>query len=64
MHECFGPGKGAVDDVDVVDFGPTQHESEAYVPLCLQACTEDGDGMDIRAAAKHHDCRERSTESC
>ena len=64
MHECFGPGKGAIDDVDVVDFGPTQHESEAYVPFCLEACTEDGDGMDVGAAAKDHNCRERSTESC
>lgn len=64
MHECFCPGKRAVNDVDVVDFGPTQHESEAYVPFCLQACTEDCDGMDTGAAAKDDGRCERSTESC
>lgn len=37
VHELFGTGKGAVDDVDVVDRGPTEHESEAYVPFRLQA---------------------------
>ena len=54
MHECFRPGERAVDDVDVVDFGPTQHESEAYVPFCLHACAEDRNGMNIGAAVKDH----------
>ena len=54
MHEFFSPGKGAVDDVDMVDLRPTQHESETYVPFCLQACTENCDGMDIGAAAEYH----------
>lgn len=52
MHEFFCSGKRAVDDVDVVNFGPTQHKSEAYVPFCLQACAEDGNGMDIGAAVE------------
>ena len=63
MHELFGTGKGAVDDVDVVDCGPTQHESEAYVPFRLQACTEDGDGVDVGADVEDHGRRERGTES-
>lgn len=54
MHERFCPGERAVDDIDVVDLGPTQHESEAYVPFCLHASAEDRDGMDIGAAVKNH----------
>ena len=64
MHECFGAGEGTVDDVDVVDFGPTQHESEAYVPFCLEACAEDGDGVDVGATIEDYGCCEGSTESC
>lgn len=52
MHELFCSCKRAVDDVNVVNFGPTQHESEAYVPLGLHACAEDCDGMDIGAAVE------------
>lgn len=63
MHEFFGPGKGAVDDIDMMDCGPTQHESEPYVPFRLQACAEDGDGVDIGADVEDEGCRERSTES-
>ena len=63
MHECFRPGKGAVDDVDVMDCVPTQHESETYVPLRLQTCTEDRDGVDMGANVEDHGRGERSTES-
>ena len=49
VHELFGAGEGAVDDVDVVDFGPAQHEGEADVPFCLKASAEDGNRMDVRA---------------
>ena len=64
MHEFFGPDKGTVDEIDMVNLGPPQHESEAYVPFCLQAGTEDRDGMDMGADVEDHGCRERSTESC
>lgn len=64
MHECLRPSKRAVNDVDVVNFGPTQYESETYVPFCLQAGTEDGDRMDIGATVEDDSCCERSTESC
>ena len=63
MHESFSPGKGAVDYIHVMNFGPTQHESEAYVPFCLQTCTEDRDGVDIGAAVEDQGCRERGTKS-
>ena len=52
MHEGFCAGKRSVDDVDMVDFGSTQHKSEAYVPFCLLACAEDRDGMDIGTAVE------------
>ena len=64
MHELFGTGKGAVDDVDVVDCGPTEHESEADVPFRLQACTKHGDGVDVGADVEDDGCGERGTESC
>lgn len=35
MHEFFGPGKRAVDDIDMMNCGPTQQESEPYVPFRL-----------------------------
>ena len=47
-----------------MNFGPTQHESEAYVPFCLHACPEDRNGMDMGAAVKDDGRCERSTESC
>ena len=63
VHELFGAGKGAVDDVDVVDRGPTQHESEADVPFRLQARTEHGDGVDVGADVEDYGCREGGPES-
>ena len=64
VHEGFAPGEGPVDDVDVVDFGPAEHEGEADVPFRLQAGAEDGDGVDVGAAVEDHGCCERCAEGC
>ena len=54
VHELFGAGKRPVDDVDVVDFGPAQHERETDVPFRLLARAENGDAVDVRAAVEDH----------
>lgn len=54
VHEGLGAGEGAVDDVDVVNFGTTEEESEANMPRCLLSCAEDGDGVDVGALAEDH----------
>ena len=43
MHEVFGAREGAVDDVDVVNFGAAEEERKSDVPGCLGAGAEDSD---------------------
>ena len=43
MHEVFGAREGAVDDVNVVNFGASEEERESDMPGCLGAGAEDSD---------------------
>lgn len=50
MHQIEGAGRGPVYDVDVMDFGTTQDESEADVPCSLSTCAEDGNFVHVFSA--------------
>ncbi len=43
LHEIFGTREGAIDDVDVVNFGAAEEERKSDVPGCLGAGAEDSD---------------------
>ncbi len=62
VHDLFGAGEGAVDDVDVVDFRSAEHEGEPDVPLGLLSGAEDGDGVDAIATVEDDGCSEGSAK--
>lgn len=46
-QELEGAGRGAVDDVNVVDLGATQNEGKPNMPGGSLAGTENGDFVDV-----------------
>lgn len=62
MHDLFGAGEGAVDDVYVVDFWSAEHEGEPDMPLGLLSGAEDGDGVHAIATVEDDGCSEGSAK--
>lgn len=52
----------AVDDVEVVDVGAAEEESESDVPVGLLACAEDGYVVDVAPFLEEHDACEGGAE--
>lgn len=46
-QQLEGAGRGAVDDVNVMDLGATENEGKPNVPSCLLAGTENSDSVDV-----------------
>lgn len=45
-------GKGAIDDVYVLQWLSAHEEGETYVPVCLAACTENNEGFEVMTASE------------
>ena len=47
LHQLDGPLETAVDDVDVVNFVPSENQRESDVPVCLFPCAKDRHSVDV-----------------
>lgn len=62
VHQIEGARRRPIDDVDMMDFSPTQDESEADMPRSLSARAKDGDFVNVLSATEDECCGEGSAK--
>lgn len=64
VHQIESARRRPIDDVDMMDFGPTQDESEADVPRGLSARAKNGDFVNVLSTTEDECCSEGSPKCC